>query len=346
MTEGSAALEQRGRRVGALDGLRGVAALTVVGYHYFLHGPELYPEQLGQPVREAIVGREGVRLFFMISGFVIAMSLRRSTVRSFATSRFIRLYPTYWLALAITFTVVAVFGLPEREVSWVDGLVNVTMIQGFLGFTHVEGAYWTLGVELLFYVTCAALWFGGLLSARRLPITLYVWLAAMAAAILLIPEDQEAWHQAVDNLPWFMLGIIALAIFEGDRRPAVLAFPIVGVAVVALANVNVAVFGAALYVVFLAVLLWRPFGLTSRPLRFLGDISYPLYLLHQNVGYVVLLALAGLGVPRYVGVAATVVLMLAAATAVTFLFDQPVRRALRRRLLPARRGPAAAISLP
>ncbi|GAA2726600.1 acyltransferase family protein [Cellulomonas aerilata] len=321
-------------RVAALDGMRGIAALAVVGYHYLMHGPTMYPE-LGVPVHAALVGREGVRLFFIISGFVIALSLRGSTVSRFAVSRFIRLYPVYWLGLCGTFLVVALFGPPSMGVSWFDALANITMVQGFLGIPHVEGAYWTLGVELLFYITCAILWFGGALTPRRLPTTLYAWLGMTLVAVVVIPREQLEWSAVAQNLPWFMVGIVALAIYEGDRRPAVLLFPAAAIGTVALAQPKIAVFGALLFATVMLVLLWRPLGLTCRPLKFLGAISYPLYLLHQNIGYVLLLDLSSRGVYRPLAVLVTTTAMVALAALVTHVFDVPVRRALRRRLLAA-----------
>jgi peptidoglycan/LPS O-acetylase OafA/YrhL len=137
-----------------LDVFRGIAALSVVLYHYtnwynvnYKHSPELhfyFP-----------LGHHGVELFFLISGFVILLTLER-TERSwdFIISRFSRLYPTYWAAIILTFTVVAITQLPiNPPVSFWDALFNLTMLQSFFKIPHVDGAYWTLTVELCFYIT-------------------------------------------------------------------------------------------------------------------------------------------------------------------------------------------------
>ena len=338
MAEGSASLEGGARvsasRVGGLDGLRGCAAIAVMLDHYLWRGPGLYPG-LGRPIAVASSGQHGVQLFFLISGFVIALSLRRSTPRSFITGRLIRLYPTYWFSMAVTLVVLSVFGLPGWSVNGRDVAANITMLAGLLRSHYIDGVYWTLGVEFVFYVACAGLWFTGLLTHRRLPWTLFGWLAATWLASMAIPVSRQALHEVTGNLPWFMVGMVALAIFRGDRRLSLLLFPATAGLVVASSDWRAAAFGTALFLVMLMVLLGQPVLLRSQPMRFLGDISYPLYLLHQSMGYVLLLALMGAGGPRWLALLLTIAAALAAATGVTFGFDKPVRKYLRGLLAPA-----------
>ena len=70
----------------------------------------------------------------------------------FVVARFSRLYPAYWFAVIITFAVVYSFHLPGREVDIQSALLNLTMIQKWLRVGNVDGVYWTLAVELSFYV--------------------------------------------------------------------------------------------------------------------------------------------------------------------------------------------------
>jgi peptidoglycan/LPS O-acetylase OafA/YrhL len=95
-------------RLFELDVLRGIAALGVVMYHYTTHYDELY----GHSQKVLIYfpfGQYGVELFFIISGFVIFMSLERTkSSLDFIVGRFSRLYPAYWTAVILTFTIVTV----------------------------------------------------------------------------------------------------------------------------------------------------------------------------------------------------------------------------------------------
>ncbi|PZF59453.1 hypothetical protein DEI81_13765 [Curtobacterium sp. MCBD17_013] len=346
MSEGSAALDyghdRAGHRLLPLDGLRGLAAIGVVLFHYLSNASRMYP-QLGERIGWAHAGQQGVRVFFIISGIVIMMSLRGSTPAKFARSRFVRLYPSYWVAIVITATVVAVVGLPGQQASPRDLILNFTMIQSAFGVQNVDGAYWTLSVELVFYVIAAVLWFSGLLTERRFPLTLYVWLAA---SFLLALASQalglQGFGGVFQNLPWFLVGIIALRIVEGDRRPSVIMLP----AVAFLAGLYfdwASVIGAAVgFTIVLVTLMWRPLGLASRPMRALGWASYPLYLLHQNLGYILLLHLHAAGVPRWVAVCIAILFALALAFAFTKWVDVPLRSVVRSAISPRKRARATA----
>ncbi len=98
-------------RVGELDALRGLAVLSVVAFHY----TTFYQQEQGhlQPLGFGFpAGNYGVHLFFLISGFVIFMSLERTrSAMDFAVSRFSRLFPAYWAAMAITAAVVYTISL-------------------------------------------------------------------------------------------------------------------------------------------------------------------------------------------------------------------------------------------
>lgn len=138
-----------------LDALRGIAALGVVLFHYMVafadqyeHASEIFPG-----FRYFRYGKHGVELFFIISGFVIFMSLERTkNSQDFLFGRFSRLYPTYWAAVILSFTIVAIAGLPDLQVDWKIALVNLTMVQGFFNVPHIDGNYWTLELELSFYM--------------------------------------------------------------------------------------------------------------------------------------------------------------------------------------------------
>jgi peptidoglycan/LPS O-acetylase OafA/YrhL len=321
------------RRLWALDGLRGFAALAVVAYHYLNRGPHLYAE-LGPAHPWLVWGQYGVQLFFIISGFVIFDSVRYSSTKRFAANRAIRLYPAYWVAVILTFTVVAVFGLPDRETSLPVGLFNLTMLAGFFNVPYVDGAYWTLAVELTFYVVIAMLARTRAFSDRWLFITLFAWLGvdlAVRAAHFLMPGNvvSEIVGGIAYWLPVFLIGI-ALNIGHSTGRwllpAAVIAAAVCVVAPGDLSVVPVLIVSTLLTLGAIYVKL--PDRL--RPASdYLGELSYPVYLVHQNIGYVILLALASLGVPQFGAVAIAAASAIAIATVISYAFDIPVRRRLR-----------------
>ncbi|AWF80257.1 hypothetical protein BTJ40_05210 [Microbulbifer sp. A4B17] len=148
------------KRLINLDVLRGLAATLVVWQHsseVFIRNP--YVEQHGSLLAEFIsqldFGRIGVLCFFLISGFVIPHSLLASNrpLKSFATRRFFRLYPAYWLSMIVTIGLAWL--LADRTFSASTVLANTTMLQALMGFESVQTLYWTLTAELIFYSLCA-----------------------------------------------------------------------------------------------------------------------------------------------------------------------------------------------
>ena len=168
------------QRIEFLDGLRGLAAsLVLIG-----HVADRICVNVGAPAIDRALdyvgfGRIGVVAFFCISGFVIPFSFREpDAVRNFAISRFFRLYPAYWLSLAVFLPLGAALG---RSVPATQIAANLTMAQAAMGQADVIHVYWTLFYELVFYLLCAiAFALGWLKSARA--VLLIVSLLALAAA--------------------------------------------------------------------------------------------------------------------------------------------------------------------
>ena len=125
-----------------LDALRGLAAIMVVLFHLFLNSGYSFFN----------FGVTGVDLFFLISGFVIFLTLSKITNwQSFVISRFTRLYPTYWACVSITAILVFVttnITLPNLAKQY---LANMTMFQHYAKIPHLDFQYWTLTVEMQFY---------------------------------------------------------------------------------------------------------------------------------------------------------------------------------------------------
>ena len=116
-------------RVGEIDALRGLAALAVMLFHYTTRIEELYPA-VGAAWFNARHGHFGVNLFFIVSGYVIFMTLQRTKhPLDFVVSRFSRLFPAYWAAVLLTFGVTQWLGLPGKSVSTSDAVANLATEQ-------------------------------------------------------------------------------------------------------------------------------------------------------------------------------------------------------------------------
>lgn len=138
-------------RILELDALRGLAALAVVLFHYTTKYSEIFNTDVTTQIIDFKYGHYGVQLFFIISGFVIFMTINKvKTPFEFIFKRFIRLYPVFWLCIIITTLVT--FNLPPGfGRSFSDLVVSFTMIPALLGYKPIDGAYWSLVPELFFY---------------------------------------------------------------------------------------------------------------------------------------------------------------------------------------------------
>lgn len=331
--------EHGASRLVEIDALRGIAALAVVLFHYTTQFGKLFGAN-PPPTISFPDGHYGVNLFFIISGFVIFMTLERtSKPMDFVVSRFSRLFPAYWLAIVLTYGVTHLLDLPGKLVDIGAAFGNLIMIHGLFRIPHVDGVYWTLEIELLFYTGMLCLFqmqglqrihhvLLGLFSVRLLYFVLErrfgIELSWTISHLLILPF-----------IPWFALGIsVYLATHRHDlqsRRRAALT----AVCAILTLLLTEPWFIASLAVVLAGMVYLAARGqlhfLRQRLFVWLGAISYPLYLLHENIGWSIQLRLRDLAVPTDVGVLLTLATSLILATAVTRWVEQPAMRWIRRR---------------
>lgn len=323
------------QRVLELDALRGVAALGVAVFHCTTH----YGNEIGHPVPPAFgfpAGNYGVQLFFLISGFVIFMTLERTRhALDFVVSRFSRLFPAYWAAILLTATIVYTIGMPQQILPGPALLLNLTMIQQILGGQHLDGSYWTLQLELFFYIQML-FWFStGQLQRIR-------WIIS---GWLILSLVFGLWEKAMGHpfsytlreililryIPFFAIGILFYRIWtrktegHGDYGLILASLAVIG-ATLPLVYLAVAGFCVAVFWLFVSGrLTW----LRLRPFEFLGTISYSMYLLHQAIGFAVIWRLEALGLNGTEAALTAIVTTSALAVLLTFLIERPAMRAIR-----------------
>lgn len=328
---------QAGTRLTELDGLRGVAVSMVLAYHYTTRYGELFPQDAWGGFA---LGNYGVHVFFIISGFVIFMTLERcARPADFVLARFSRLYPAYWSAVAITSLALWLLAGPVTPPSLREAALNLSMLQGFLHVPLVDGVYWSLEVELLFYALALAAFSAGLLARVHWPLLAWLALAALfdsplwPARIAALPFAPLAARLLVlEFAPFFALGVLFYRLRRGEGcaawNYALIAFALALVAASEPLSVT-------LMIALACIALWKLVRgglalLRLRPLVLLGAISYPLYLVHQKIGHAVLFALARHGWAPPARVAAAVAGAIALAALVTLCVERPAMRAIRR----------------
>ncbi len=330
-----------------IDLLRGIACLMVVLYHYLHRGQAAgWIATSAEPWADALAryGYLGVHLFFIISGFVIFMSAEGGSARQFAASRVARLYPAFWVAAPLTAAVAWLFHADTFTVGPGQLLVNLTMAPHWFGVDFVDGAYWSLAVELQFYLLVgAALSLGWLHHAERL---VAVWLLVAVADAWRPMWPVEFWL-AAKWAPLFCAGICAYRIRTQGASAARFGLFAVAYLLALYQAIHAALWpgpgesaGSSALVIgvlvtaFHALFVAIAFGRLRLPSNGLavwaGLLTYPVYLLHQNIGYVLLAALQPFVPPLAVRVLIVIAVVVAAAWAAVRWIERPLARRLRR----------------
>jgi peptidoglycan/LPS O-acetylase OafA/YrhL len=292
-------------RLTFIDGLRGIAIISVILFHSYVRWPNLVP--YGDKFTRLPVisyGWLGVELFFLISGFVIFMTLEKSlSFRDFLSRRWLRLFPAMLICSIAVFASAGLFperpsGLPVIR----DILPGLTFIEPswwefLLGSPQgvIEGTFWSLFVEVKFYVIAGTLFFSvGGRKMIAILFALFLAAAAISKARHYFPPEMFHWPyllvqiSSAGQFGWFAAGALYYRYFhEGKPRLLAAAVAIALCAAVAtgelkwqdkLATITVVmVFTAAVSTPLIQSILNRRF------LIFFGFISYPLYLLHENM---------------------------------------------------------------
>ena len=317
-------------RLAELDALRGIAVLIVLLFHFTWRAPYVMAGVKTIPYGLAW-GHYGVELFFAISGFVIFMTLERTRqTADFIVSRLSRLFPAYWAGILVTTAAVTMLGADSLTQPASVVLTNFSMLQGFLYLPSVDGVYWSLTVELAFYACMLALWRGGLLE--RIEAILLGWIG-LKLLFWLVPAlpSRLGMLLVVQYIPYFAIGIAAYRVRKGKRlwqqqAPVLLA----GLAAIALTQplADVAVYLCVL-AVFHALVAGRLTLLNSRVLLWLGGLSYPIYLIHQNMGYAIMAALERVGVAPFPALCVAIAAAFAVAQLIHILIELPALSLIR-----------------
>lgn len=280
-----------------LDAMRAVSILAVIFYHYTSRFPASYTGLDPLPFRFDN-GWLGVDLFFIISGYCIFMTVAHAaTLAQFWSKRVARIYPAYAVAAVAIFAVVALAGLPGRETglgTLAANLAGVNLIVPTI--RNVDGVFWSLIIEVKFYFWIGLIFF--LLRGRNVVLawtlftlagTAMAWaaegiggpagrlLALIANAVLIAPYA-----------PAFLLGVLAYD-WRSLSRPVALLVLAVALALIAVGDryAGIGLWAALLALLGTLATQWTSIRL-PRALLWFGAVSYPLYLIHQNIGLVVI----------------------------------------------------------
>lgn len=287
------------KRSVTLDIIRGISALLIVLFHYTAYynkysGNESYQFDFAVTVDW---GYAAVVTFFMLSGYLVAPALVKHSIApaAYLTKKFKRFYPAYWVAMTVT-SLVLLTMFAEQAVTIPQYFVNLTMVSPIFRVPFVDGVYWSMQYELIFAVLCALL-----LMVRRKALLvrlLFVWIiVAILLTVLPYKFLRFARLMFISYHAYAFIGGIAIALFSMQIIKLKTLLYISGLCVVScvlnygLMSPYMVFYAVTCILLFVAERLDRYFtgnNLVIRMITWVAMISYPLYLLHQMVGYALL----------------------------------------------------------
>ncbi|MFC1689238.1 acyltransferase family protein [Pseudomonadota bacterium] len=292
-------------RIQYLDGLRGIAIFLVLLYHAFVRWPEIIPfEDRFSGIPLFANGWLGVHLFFVISGYVIHMTLDKpQSPINFFVRRWLRLFPAMLICSIIIYSTAGFFferpsgspvlrdllpGLTFIDPIWWSKLIGPPQGQ-------LEGAFWSLYVEVKFYLLAGLFYF--VFGEKKMVWMLcIVFLSYVALPFLsdLFPNAQWSLAQQIlfvlsaKYFGWFAAGSLFYLYVREQRAYIMILAVVIGlISAFSLEGWGVQATYAGIAIVLLftaAILSKRMQSLLANPfLLLLGFASYPLYLLHENM---------------------------------------------------------------
>ena len=332
-------------------GLRGLAALIVLFFH--LRTPVGIELTFGMADPFSMFGWMGVDMFFVLSGFILSHvysdqfsdTLSRADLRSFAVSRFSRIYPlhfvTTFLMLLAYATAVSVGTAPTETGGYNPSsvILSLLLVQEWFGVTAPNPGSWSISIELINYIVFPIVIF----MTARLPKYWPVPAILFGALIANLNVNTNITHGVAE----FIMGCAAYSAAKHVNIKVPL--PLSGVFyvlpfLIAYSKgatgfgIPAICFAAAIF--FLAVSgPYDPFArlCASRPLVFLGEISYSVYLLQWFVWIGWKHVIARLPVfsgHPYLMISCAAASLIVVSIGSYYAFEKPARSLLRRRLDP------------
>lgn len=359
------AAQGKGKHYHGVDFIRLIAATLVMGLHLGVWGwwPTEQPGTIGRlfpdlPHFPELTpyfwwGWVGVQIFFVISGFVIAASAEGASGLKFVRSRFLRLYPTAWICASISFAILLSVSLDGVAIS-VFKYINTLVLSPFP--VWVDGVYWTIAVELVFY----AVVFLFILTKQTKQLHLLIWVLAVVSGAFILAKifgvAPTGWATRLFLLQhgvFFALGMWMHRASRGGANhplqwiaPALLM--LLGSAEIyttAAEKLNALVLEASLWppvvawilavALMAAAIRWsdwlsRLLAAHTRSVRIAGLVTYPLYLCHSTVGGWVLSVLGNAGLDRWFALVAAVCVCFAVSIGIVIVVEPPLQRATAR----------------
>ncbi|MNJ98031.1 Acyltransferase family protein [compost metagenome] len=341
------------KRLYQIDLFRFFAALCVLLYHYSTRGYAAKRASVNFPELGEVFkyGYLGVDLFFIISGFVILLSIKDSDFLNFVKSRIVRLYPAYWFCVTISFIIILVWGDPIflEGVNFKTYLINMTMFQGGIGVKNIDGVYWTLFIELKFYIFIAMYLIINKIKSFNINYFIFFWLI-ISFIPLIIDFNSSIYLKAIRSIfflhfsSYFIAGMLFYKLYSEHKNKVIYTAALLFCMLISIYNATrKEIEGsdlsptviAGIVVFFYAIMYLCSLGklqfINNKSMMKLGILTYPLYLIHQNIGYIIFNNFSHI-LNKYVLLVIIIFIMFISAYLINILIEVPFSKYINNKL--------------
>ena len=280
-----------------LDIIRGISALLIVMYHYTVRyndSPYTMPEYFTHWGLRVSWGSMAVIAFFLLSGFLSGVYSNGDAL-IYLKKRFYRIYPTFAICCLITSVLIKLF-YPIAFVRWKWTLINLTLLPVFIGKHMVDGVYWTLQYELIFYLFVIVLYLLSFSKKKKQAIILVWLIGTIFLAYINIPGMIGTLMNLVlipKYLGVFISGVCIREILLSKFDVADIILLVVGGVNTYIYLDNMSFFFYIICIIAMVFLVRKNSSIKQnnffvKMICFVASISYPLYLMHQMIGYAII----------------------------------------------------------
>lgn len=298
-----------------IEGLRAIAILLIMCFHFFCRYHQLYHTESPSFLGIQYWGNFGVGIFLLISTYYLSL-MKSRRIASVIGAKVLRLWPAYFVCVLLIFAFLCIWSLPDRNVKIIDLLINILMINGFINIPYVDGAHWYIGVLL-----SLTLIFGLLSnqSCKKKDQCLVLWLVIDVVLFSCMKIDGRISIIArfliglIGNIyvPYAMIGYCIAHINNQENSVKYICGIIVGFfCILYMTNLGQTIAVMCSLLLFCAAVNQKIRLLENKCLVYFGEASYCIYLIHQNIGYSIMRYIEKLSGQYYIWESVFVVLLM------------------------------------
>ena len=307
---------------------RFILILWIVAFHYTTRYSQLYPDSIKYPYEFKNGGYVGVFVFFIISGYFFAYSLNKVkldgfiTTLKFSINKYWRLFPAYLISILLIFIIVSIFGLEGRNSTILDLFGNLLIWHPYCDY--IDGSHWFIACLLEIQVVVAFVYFA---FKSNIKLTICISLFCLMFMYMLyarfdrtIIEDLKPVLD-IRNMLIFMTGMMIWLIDNKKVKPY---FSMV----VLFIFLYFTYYGRNIYILLSALVFIMLLNKKNSKIKIgsifitLGKISFSWYLIHQNIGYIIIQSLKCMGYTSEVFLLIPIIITLCFAFVIDFCADK------------------------